>query len=58
MVSSERSFTNQPEVINGFSDFLLKIFGERGKHARSAVGMASLPRNAAIEIEMFIEVED
>ncbi|MEE9168563.1 MAG: RidA family protein [bacterium] len=58
MVNADPTFTNQPEVINGFSDFMVEVFGERGKHARAAVGMVSLPRNIAVEIEMIVEVED
>ena len=58
MVNCEPDFTSQPEVINGCSDFLVKVFGDRGKHARSAVGMGSLPRNIAVEIELVVEVED
>lgn len=57
MVNSAPGFGQQPEVINGFSDLMVEVFGERGKHARSAVGMASLPRNIAVEIEMIVEVE-
>lgn len=58
MVNAEASFTNQPEVINGFSDLMVEIFGERGKHARAAVGMGSLPRDIACEVEMIVEVQD
>jgi enamine deaminase RidA (YjgF/YER057c/UK114 family) len=58
MVNCPTDFTQHPEVINGCSDFLVKVFGERGKHARSAVGMGSLPRNIAVEIEIIFEVED
>ena len=58
MVNAEAGFTDQPEVINGFSDLMVEIFGMRGKHARAAVGMASLPRNIACEIEMIVEVRD
>lgn len=57
MVNSPPGFGNQPEVINGFSDLMVEVFGERGKHARAAVGMSSLPRNIAVEIEMIVEVE-
>lgn len=57
MVNSLPAFGNQPEVINGFSDLMVDVFGERGKHARAAVGMVSLPRNIAVEIEMIVEVE-
>ncbi|RLD20328.1 MAG: RidA family protein [Bacteroidetes bacterium] len=58
MVNAEPGFTDQPEVINGFSDLMVAVFGDRGKHARAAVGMGSLPRNIACEIEMIVEVQD
>ena len=58
MVNSDSTFTNHPEVINGFSDLMVEVFGDRGKHARAAVGMGSLPRNIAVEIEMIVEVRD
>lgn len=58
MVNSTESFTDQPKVINGFSDLMVAVFGDKGKHARSAVGMAALPMNMAVEIEMIVEVED
>ena len=58
MVNAVPGFTDQPEVINGYSDLMVEVFGDRGKHARAAVGMASLPRNIAVEIEMIVEVED
>ncbi|MFZ6025835.1 MAG: RidA family protein [Bacteroidota bacterium] len=58
MVNSTDSFTDQPKVINGFSDLMVAVFGDKGKHARSAVGMASLPMNIAVEIEMVVEVEN
>ena len=57
MVNSTENFTDQPKVINGFSDLMVAVFGEKGKHARSAVGMAALPFNMAVEIEMVVEVE-
>jgi enamine deaminase RidA (YjgF/YER057c/UK114 family) len=57
MVNCVPDFGQQPEVINGASDLLVDIFGERGRHARSAVGMASLPRGISVEIEMIVEVE-
>ena len=57
MVSSAPGFTDQPKVMNGFSDLMVEVFGERGRHARSAVGMASLPGDLAVEIEMVVEVE-
>jgi len=56
MVNASNDFTNHPEVVNGFSDLMVEVFGEKGKHARAAVGMASLPRNIAVEIEMIVEV--
>ncbi len=56
MVNSDPSFIEQPKVINGFSDLMVEVFGERGKHARAAVGMASLPRGQAVEIELVVEV--
>lgn len=58
MVNSDPDFIQQPAVINGFSDLIVEVFGERGKHARAAVGMASLPRGQSVEIEMIVEVED
>ena len=58
MVNCTENFTDQPKVINGFSDLMVAIFGEKGKHARSAVGMYMLPSNIAVEIEMIVEVED
>lgn len=57
MVNAVDTLTQQPEVINGFSDLMVAVFGDRGKHARSAVGMGSLPRNISVEIEMVVEVE-
>ena len=56
MVNSDPSFVDQPKVINGFSDLMVEVFGERGRHARAAVGMASLPRGQAVEIEFIVEV--
>lgn len=58
MVNSEPDFIEQPAVINGFSDLIVEVFGDRGRHARAAVGMTSLPRGQAVEIEMIVEVED
>ena len=58
MVNATSDFENHPEVINGFSDFMVEVFGERGKHARAAVGMGSLPRNIAVEIEMIVELQE
>jgi enamine deaminase RidA (YjgF/YER057c/UK114 family) len=58
MVNSDPNFIDQPKVINGFSDLIVDVFGQRGLHARSAVGMASLPREQAVEVEMIVEVKD
>ena len=57
MVNCDPDFKDHPKVINGFSDLMVEVFGERGKHARSAVGMISLPYNMAVEIELVVEVE-
>ncbi len=56
-VNSAESFSDQAKVANGASDLLVKIFGEAGKHARSAVGVSELPINASVEIEMIAETE-
>jgi enamine deaminase RidA (YjgF/YER057c/UK114 family) len=56
-VASTSTFTQQPAIINGASELLLEIFGEAGKHARSAVGMAVLPLNASVEVELIVEVD-
>lgn len=56
MVNAVPDFTQQPQVMNGFSDFMVEVFGEKGKHARSAVGMGSLPFNIPVEIEMIVEL--
>ncbi len=58
MINCTADFTDQPKVINGASDLIVEIFGDKGKHARSAVGMNALPMNIAVEIEMIVEVED
>ncbi len=57
MVNCTEDFASHPQVINGASDLLVEIFGEVGRHARSAVGMQMLPMNIAVEIEMVVEVE-
>lgn len=56
-VNSSSEFTDQPKVLNGASDLLVQVFGEKGKHGRSAVGMAQLPNNNMVEIEMVAEIE-
>jgi enamine deaminase RidA (YjgF/YER057c/UK114 family) len=58
MVNADPTFTQHPKVINGFSDLMVEVFGDRGKHARSAVGMGSLPFGIPVEIEMVVEVAD
>ncbi|HEV8584591.1 MAG TPA: RidA family protein [Methylomirabilota bacterium] len=58
MVNATEDFGDQPKVINGFSDLMVEVFGDQiGKHARSAVGMGSLPMQIPVEIEMIVEVE-
>ncbi|MDY3126848.1 MAG: RidA family protein [Corynebacterium sp.] len=54
-VASDPDFTGQPAVINGASEFLGELFGDAGKHARSAVGVAVLPNDAPVEIELIVE---
>ena len=58
MVNAAPDFPDHPKVINGFSDLMVAVFGDRGRHARSAVGMGSLPGNITVEIEMIVEVGD
>lgn len=58
MVNATEDFQEHPQVINGFSDLMVEVFGERGKHVRSAVGMGSLPGGIAVEIEVTLEVRD
>ena len=57
MVNGVPEFADQPKVINGCSDLFVEVFGDRGKHARSAVGMGSLPNNITVEIECIVEVD-
>jgi enamine deaminase RidA (YjgF/YER057c/UK114 family) len=58
MVNCSEDFTSQPQVVNGASDLLVSIFGDAGRHARSAVGMPALPAGIAVEVEMIVEVAD
>ena len=58
MVNSSPDFNQPPAVANGCSDLLVDVFGDKGRHARSAVGMATLPNDIPVEIEMIVEVED
>lgn len=57
MVNATHDFQAHPAVINGFSDLIVEVFGERGKHARAAVGMGSLPGNIAVEIDVIVEIQ-
>ncbi|HLS84861.1 MAG TPA: RidA family protein [Burkholderiales bacterium] len=57
MVNAVPEFQDHPKVINGCSDLFVEVFGERGRHARSAVGMGSLPMGIPVEIECIVEVE-
>jgi len=57
-VASAPGFTDQPQVINGASELLLEVFGDAGRHARSAVGVAELPLGAPVEVELIVEVAD
>lgn len=56
-VNSEPDFYGHPQVINGASELLVEIFGDRGKHSRTALGAASLPLNVAVEINLIVEIE-
>lgn len=56
-VNSTGDFTDQPEVINGCSDLMVEVFGDKGRHARAAVSVPALPRGVAVEIEAIFEVE-
>jgi enamine deaminase RidA (YjgF/YER057c/UK114 family) len=58
LVNCTHDFANQPAVINGYSDFMVQVFGDRGKHARSAIGTHALPLNMLVEIELILEIED
>jgi enamine deaminase RidA (YjgF/YER057c/UK114 family) len=56
-INSADGFTNQPKIANGASELLIKIFGDKGKHARSAVGVNELPIDAALEIELIVKLK-
>lgn len=58
MVNCTEDFKDQPKIVNGYSDLMVEIFGDKGKHARSAVGMYALPSNIAVEVEVIVEIED
>lgn len=55
-INASPDFTEHPVVLNGASDFLVEIFGEKGKHSRFAVGVSSLPLNACVEIALIVEI--
>lgn len=57
-VNCTEDFVDQPKVVNGASDFLVEVFGDKGKHARSAVGMYALPGNIPVEVELIAQVKD
>lgn len=57
-VNCENGFGNQPEVVNGASDFMVEVFGDAGKHSRSAVGTNALPRNVSVEIDCLVDIAD
>ena len=56
-VNSSSTFTDQPAVVNGASDLFVEVFGDKGKHTRSAVGMAQLPGGIPVEVEMVVEID-
>ena len=58
MVNSAPDFSEQPKVINGCSDLFVEVFGDKGRHARSAVGMGALPGQITVEIEVIVEIQD
>lgn len=58
MVNAEPGFKEHPKVINGFSGLMREVFGEAGRHARSAVGMGSLPFQIPVEVEMIVQLKD
>ncbi len=58
MINCVDSFYDQSKVMNGYSDLMVAVFGEKGKHVRSSVGMCSLPQNIAVEVEIVVEIED
>ena len=55
-VNCDASFSDQPQIINGASDFIVQLFGEKGRHSRSAIGASSLPLDSAVEIEFIVEI--
>lgn len=57
MVNCKSTFAEQPKVINGYSDLMVEVFGDKGKHARSAIGVNALPGNMSVEVELIVEIE-
>ena len=57
-VNSALDFHQQPEVINGFTDLMVELFGEKGRHARSAIGTSNLPHNQPVEVEMIVKIRE
>lgn len=57
-VNSAPDFHRQPEVMHGFSDLMIQLFGEKGRHARSAIGTSNLPNNQAVEVEIILTIKD
>ena len=57
-VNSDDDFHDMPEVMNGFTELIIEIFGDRGRHARSAIGTSNLPRNIPVEVEMIVKLKD
>jgi len=57
-VNSAEDFYRQPEVMHGFTDFMIEVFGEKGRHARSAIGTSNLPNNQPVEVEMIVKLKD
>ena len=57
MVNATPDFIDHPKITNGYSDMMVAVFGDKGRHARSSVGMCSLPFNIAVEVEVIVEVE-
>lgn len=55
-VNAQEGFADSPKVVNGFSDLLVEVFGEAGRHVRAAVGVSALPRNAMVEVQMVVEI--
>ncbi len=58
LVNCIDEFTEQPKVINGYSDLMVAVFGDKGRHARSAIGTNALPMNIAVEVEVIVEIEE